>query len=174
MEEKELIKSKPSFSIILTLGLLEFFFTILLLILGADIIDFLWILILTSIILIVIGIINKSSYLVVTDKRVYGKSGFGKRVDIPIRQVSAVGQSNFFQNVTVASSSGKISFFLSNVNEVATIINNSIMDNPTNAQPTVVAAASNADELKKYKDLLDSSVITQEEFDEKKKQLLGL
>ena len=33
---------------------------------------------------------------------------------------------------------------------------------------------SNADELKKYKDLLDSGVITQEEFDTKKKQLLGL
>ena len=31
-----------------------------------------------------------------------------------------------------------------------------------------------ADELKKYKDLLDSGVITQEEFDAKKKQLLGL
>lgn len=33
---------------------------------------------------------------------------------------------------------------------------------------------SSADEIKKYKDLLDSGVITQEEFDEKKKQLLGL
>ncbi len=33
---------------------------------------------------------------------------------------------------------------------------------------------SNADELKKYKDLLDSGVITQEEFDSKKEQLLGL
>ena len=33
---------------------------------------------------------------------------------------------------------------------------------------------SNADELKKYKDLLDSGIITQEEFDQKKKQLLGL
>ncbi len=31
-----------------------------------------------------------------------------------------------------------------------------------------------ADEMKKYKDLLDSGVITQEEFDAKKKQLLGL
>lgn len=31
-----------------------------------------------------------------------------------------------------------------------------------------------ADELKKFKDLLDSGVITQEEFDTKKKQLLGL
>lgn len=33
---------------------------------------------------------------------------------------------------------------------------------------------SNADELKKYRDLLDSGVISQEEFDAKKKQLLGL
>lgn len=37
-----------------------------------------------------------------------------------------------------------------------------------------IQETSNADELKKYKDLLDSGVITQEEFDEKKKQLLGL
>jgi hypothetical protein len=37
-----------------------------------------------------------------------------------------------------------------------------------------VSAVSTADELKKFKDLLDSGVITQEEFDEKKKQLLGL
>ena len=37
-----------------------------------------------------------------------------------------------------------------------------------------IQETSNADELKKYKDLLDSGVITQEEFDAKKKQLLGL
>lgn len=33
---------------------------------------------------------------------------------------------------------------------------------------------SNADELKKYKDLLDNGVISQEEYDVKKKQILGL
>jgi len=38
----------------------------------------------------------------------------------------------------------------------------------------IVTATSSADELKKYKDLLDSGIITQEEFDAKKKQLLGL
>ncbi|MBQ2940785.1 MAG: SHOCT domain-containing protein [Clostridia bacterium] len=38
----------------------------------------------------------------------------------------------------------------------------------------VAESTSNADELKKYKELLDSGVITQEEFDAKKKQLLGL
>ncbi|MBR4858114.1 MAG: SHOCT domain-containing protein [Clostridia bacterium] len=33
---------------------------------------------------------------------------------------------------------------------------------------------TNADELKKYKDLLDSGAISQEEFEAKKKELLGL
>ena len=32
----------------------------------------------------------------------------------------------------------------------------------------------NVDELKKYKELLDQGIITQEEFDTKKKQLLDL
>lgn len=35
-------------------------------------------------------------------------------------------------------------------------------------------ALSAADEIKKFKELLDSGIITQEEFDAKKKQLLGL
>lgn len=35
-------------------------------------------------------------------------------------------------------------------------------------------SASAADEIAKYKDLLDSGAITQEEYDAKKKQLLGL
>lgn len=43
-------------------------------------------------------------------------------------------------------------------------------DNPT----TVIQAVSAADELKKMKDLLDLGIITQEEFEAKKKQLLGL
>lgn len=38
----------------------------------------------------------------------------------------------------------------------------------------VSTQVSSADELKKYKDLLDAGIITQEEFDAKKKQLLGL
>jgi len=39
---------------------------------------------------------------------------------------------------------------------------------------TIIQEASKADELKKYKELLDQGVISQEEFDAKKKQLLGL
>lgn len=43
-----------------------------------------------------------------------------------------------------------------------------------NAQQNGQPAISSADELKKFKELLDSGIITQEEFDAKKKQLLGL
>ena len=38
----------------------------------------------------------------------------------------------------------------------------------------VVQQASPAEELKKYKELLDMGVVTQEEFEAKKKQILGL
>ena len=43
-----------------------------------------------------------------------------------------------------------------------------------NAPITVTTGVSSADELKKFKELFDMGVITQEEFDLKKKQLLGL
>lgn len=43
-----------------------------------------------------------------------------------------------------------------------------------NAASTPVATISPADELKKFKELLDMGVISQEEFDAKKKQILDL
>lgn len=52
--------------------------------------------------------------------------------------------------------------------EFAQVINKS--NASTGSEPVVSAA----DELKKFKELLDMGVITQEEFDAKKKQLLGL
>ncbi|HAP9644994.1 TPA: SHOCT domain-containing protein, partial [Enterococcus faecium] len=45
----------------------------------------------------------------------------------------------------------------------------SILDN--NSKETQI---SSADEIKKYKELLDEGIINQEEFDFKKKELLGL
>lgn len=42
-----------------------------------------------------------------------------------------------------------------------------------NSAPMNNAVSSVTDELKKYKELLDTGVITQEEFDTKKKQLLS-
>ena len=42
------------------------------------------------------------------------------------------------------------------------------------AETVIQQATSPAEELKKMKELLDMDIITQEEFDAKKKQLLGL
>lgn len=46
--------------------------------------------------------------------------------------------------------------------------------NKVSNTPTPAPTVSPADELKKYKELLDAGILTQEEFDTKKKQLLGL
>ena len=48
------------------------------------------------------------------------------------------------------------------------------VENLSKTQDTKQTNISQADELKKFKELLDNGVITQEEFDAKKKQLLGL
>lgn len=60
---------------------------------------------------------------------------------------------------------------------VFSILKRSNIAFPQAGSPVIVKTeveASQADELKKFKDLLDSGVISQEEFDAKKKQLLGL
>ncbi|MDD4688644.1 MAG: SHOCT domain-containing protein [Eubacteriales bacterium] len=55
------------------------------------------------------------------------------------------------------------------------IILKKVKEAKANSGNTVIQPVmSNADELSKYKNLLDQGVITQEEFDAKKKQLLAL
>ena len=55
--------------------------------------------------------------------------------------------------------------------EIREFIEEQMMKNKLNGtHPTI----SSADELRKYKQLLDEKIISQEEFEQKKKQLLGL
>lgn len=49
-----------------------------------------------------------------------------------------------------------------------------IEETPKTYKVEIVKETNQTDELKKYKELLDNGTITQEEFDAKKKQLLGL
>ena len=116
--------------------------------------------------------------LTVTDKRVFGCATFGKRVDLPLDAISAVGTSAM-KGIDVTTASGAIKFkFIMNRDELHEAISKLLVERQS--KPAASAAItqeipqSNADELKKYKDLLDSGVISQEEFDAKKKQLLGL
>ncbi len=118
--------------------------------------------------------------IAVTNKRIYGKVAFGKRVDLPLDSVSAVATTSALtQGVSVSTSSGRITFlYLAKKDEIATKIRELLVERQgKNSAATTIKQEipqSNADELKKYKELLDSGVISQEEFDNKKKQLLGL
>lgn len=119
---------------------------------------------------------TKDTKLVVTDKKVFGTAAFNKQVDIPIDSISAVGKS-FLSSIAVSSSSGKIFFAgLKNQKEVYSAINELLVARQENKKSdnNNGYVLSGADEIKKLKELLDSGIITQEEFDAKKKQLLGL
>ncbi len=123
----------------------------------------------------------RSYELTVTDKRIFGKVAFGKRVDLPVDSVSATATIQLLKGVAVSTSSGKISFLaIKNASEIYEVINSLLIDRQKNekiaAKPVaaIETKSDEADQLAKYKDLLDKGVISQEEFDAKKKQLLGL
>lgn len=118
--------------------------------------------------------------LVVTDKRAYGRAAFGKRVDLPLDSISAVG-TMWLKGIAVSTSSGKVSFLMmKNRDEIHKCVSELLIERQSKVAVSPVAAVkqeniqSSADEIKKFKELLDSGAITQEEFDIKKKQLLGL
>lgn len=115
--------------------------------------------------------------MTVTDKRVYGNAKFGKRVDLPLDSISAVS-IGMLKTIAVATSSGKIIFgMVLNRNEMYDAISKLLVERQNNSINNTIKheiPQSNADELKKYKDLLDNGIISQEEFEAKKKQLLDL
>ena len=140
--------------------------------------------VLVPVVFIIIAFLVYRSYskveLTVTDKRVYGLAKFGKRVDLPLDSISAVGTSAM-KGIDVTTASGAIKFkFIKNRDEIHSAISKLLVDRQGKERPVTTTTIkqeipqSNADELKKYKDLLDSGIITQDEFDAKKKQLLGL
>ena len=117
------------------------------------------------------------SQITVTKNRVYGNAAFGKRVDLPVDSISAVSIGGIFSQIAVATASGLIHFYLiKNHAEVHKTISDLLVsrqEKPNNVVHQVVNQTS-ATELKEYKELLDSGIISQEEFDAKKKQILGL
>ena len=113
----------------------------------------------------------RKMHIVVSNKRVYGESVFGRKVDLPIDSISAIGKK-WFKGIGVATSAGKIVFFgFKNRDEIYETVSNLLVKRQSSNQ-AMNTSQSSADELSKYKKLLDDGVISQEEFNEKKKQLL--
>lgn len=76
---------------------------------------------------------------------------------------------------TVAVKSGDAAIEIK-AQEVVDIINKKIREIKTNKNfsPVIAQQISPADELKKFKELMDLGIITEEEFNTKKKEILGL
>lgn len=113
--------------------------------------------------------------LIITESTVTGKALFGKRVDLPVSQISAIG-TGMFSSITISTASGAIKFYgVMNQDEVFKCLSDLLKSHQNATQgSTNNAPASSLDELGKLKELLDQGIITQEEFEAKKKQLLGL
>lgn len=136
-----------------------------------------WFIIILSLMVltIILGVIVYFAFskieLAITNKRISGFSTFGKRVDLPLDAVSAVSYGAL-STIAVSTSSGLIKFsFIGNYYEIFNTISKLLTDRQSQKTES---SLSNADELKKYKELLDGGIISEAEFEAKKKQLLGL
>lgn len=115
-----------------------------------------------------------SCSMVITDKRVYGKATFAHQVDLPLDMISAAS-TGLFKSVGVLTASGRISFWLlENKDELYSAITNLILERQKGKTTVVSEKSDSVDEIMKYNELRDSGIITQDEFDAKKKELLGL
>ena len=132
---------------------------------------------------ITIGIIylaNRNCELQVTENNVKGKTLFGKEVVLPLYMISAYSTRSFLSVISVATASGVTQFSLiQNYKEIGAVLAQKINERQQNTATATATIAPQLqstpiDDLKKLKELLDMGIITQEEFDAKKKELIGL
>lgn len=141
-----------------------------------------------AVLLLLTEIKYRRSMLVITDKRAFGVVANkhiwrgSQRVDLPLDSISAVSAYRRTA-LKISTSSGVILFsMIKNRDEMHSVLSKLLVDRQTTNNTFDIKSASEennsneseADELAKFKKLLDDGVITQEEFDAKKKQIFGL
>lgn len=123
---------------------------------------------------ILFAIFSSPCEIIVTDKKVRGKALFSKRVELPLDMISAVSTC-MCNGIGVSTSSGVIKFLsIKNNVEVYNVISE-LLEKRQDKKISIDNREEHysiADEIKKYKELLDSGAITQEEYEHKKKELL--
>ena len=126
---------------------------------------------------LLIWLSTRKTKLTVSDKRVYGIASWGKRVDLPMDSISSVGTMSKW-GICVATSSGTIKFrLIMNRDYIHSVISDLLLQRQTVGMkntPVTPSVASSAEELLRYKELLDAGVINEAEFEAKKEQLLKL
>mgnify|MGYP004588232265 FL=1 len=139
-----------------------------------------------GIIIIVAGLFIKVNTekceITVTNKRIFGKPAHNKEVDIPWNQITGL-HSCFFDGISIASIGNICNFYcMENHEEVMKAISY-ILANPQGMNvsstrrdktSTTNSSTEKSEQLIYFKSLFDNGIITQEEFNAKKKEILGL
>lgn len=101
--------------------------------------------------------------------------------DIPLSMINAVTYTKQIVSGTISVTNGANVTAIEKINAVAAPImaktireQMAAIKSPTQSQTVVQSTPDVPDEIRKYKQLLDDNIITQEEFDAKKKELLNL
>ncbi|MBH9965598.1 PH domain-containing protein [[Bacillus] enclensis] len=125
----------------------------------------------------------RNGAMLATNQRIlfYGKRTFGYDLEVfPYENVSSIemGKSMMGHHIAFFSSGNKVKMKWINHGDIPGFIahvKENIGKSPAKAQAVATQESSSAaDEIKRFADLRDSGVITEEEFDAKKKQLLGI
>lgn len=121
--------------------------------------------------------------LVITESSVKGKTLLGKEVTLPLYMITAYSTQKFMSTIIVSTASGFTRFaMIQNYEMMGRVLSQKISERQA-ATPVQVASVATApaasnnssmNDLVTLKSYLDQGIITQEEFDAKKKQILGL
>lgn len=112
--------------------------------------------------------------LEIGEKEVRGKTVFGKEVTLPVYSILAYTTDKRLSTVGVSTASGVTKFYLlENFKEIADVLSK-LIDKEQAIQNSLVTASDSLNQLQQLKQLRDNGVITAEEFETKKKQILGL
>ena len=109
----------------------------------------------------------------ITGEKKESKNVTELRIDIEMNDTTAplVTLSMFTKGLVMSTDSIMYTYYLENLRKIASTINVFLKRNENKDNGVVF---DKFEQVKKYKDLLDNGIITQEEYDKKRKELLGL
>ncbi len=117
------------------------------------------------------------NHVIVTERTVYGKSFWGRTVMLPIQQITAVVSAKFYSRLTIVTTNGRVNFIMiGNHAKIAlairTLISQVQEDTLVKKSVKALNEGPSLSEEEKLLGLLNQDIITQEEFDAKKAQIL--
>lgn len=114
--------------------------------------------------------------LTVEEDSIRGKTSFRKDFSLPISKIASVEKGKFDQITIMSSSKRYCVYCVENREEIYGVLTELLRSKAVehNSPPSFNPSVSSAEELRKYKQLLDEGIITQEEFQTMKSKILGI